>query len=88
MSAVTGTNLTVIPFCECFHKPDYEGGRPLGKDDDGVLTWGAHECDVLDSEQVYAVVAGHRRECRLQPELLPTERSDGGPARPRKDGRG
>lgn len=61
--------MTVIPFCPCMHKPDYEGGLPLGKDDEGMLTWGPHECDVLDAGQIYAAVAGHRRTCERQPEL-------------------
>ena len=63
------TGVRVIPFCECFHKPDYEGGRPMGKDDDGMLWWRPHEYDVLSTEEVYAAVAGHRKACELQPDL-------------------
>ena len=52
------------------HKPDYEGGKPMGKDDDGTVNWRDGEYDVLSTEEVYAAVAGHRRVCRLQPDLL------------------
>ena len=62
--------MLVLPFCECFHKPDYEGGRPLGKDDDGALVWQVYECVPLDNEQVYVEVAAHRKACLVQPDLL------------------
>ena len=62
--------MNVVPFCQCMHKPDYEGGKPMGKDDDGTVNWRDGEYDVLSTEEVYAAVAGHRRVCRLQPDLL------------------
>jgi hypothetical protein len=63
-------HIGVIPFCECFHRPDYEGGHPLGKNDDGTLSWKPDECIVLSTEETYAAVANHRRACQLQPELI------------------
>jgi hypothetical protein len=57
---------TVVPFCECMHRADYEGGKPLGE---CTLAWRFGEFDVLDSEDVYVAVAGHRTECLLAPEL-------------------
>jgi hypothetical protein len=58
----------LVPFCECMHAPDYDGGKPMGS---VTLTWRDGEYDVLSSETVYAAVANHRRECRLQADMFP-----------------
>lgn len=49
------------------HKPDYEGGKPMGE---RHLGWDRNEYEVLDMEQVYCAVSAHRRVCLLQPDLL------------------
>lgn len=49
------------------HKPDSEGGKPMGE---RHLGWDRNEYEVLDMEQVYCAVSEHRRRCRLQPDLL------------------
>lgn len=67
----------MIPFCDCFHKPDYEGGKPLGAEDDGTLAWSIHEYEVLSSEQVYVEVARHRGQCLLQPDMFAGSRPRG-----------
>ena len=74
MVGVDGVTCSVLPFCECFLEGE---GREVQKSIGPFLGWRAAEYDVLSTEEVYAAVAGHRRECRLQPDLL--ERS----ARPR-----
>ena len=57
----------MVPFCPCMHAPDYEGGQPMGE---VALAWRDGEYDVLSTEEVYVAVAGHRRVCQLQPDLL------------------
>ena len=65
--STTERKVDVVPFCQCMHAPDYEGGRPGGS---VTLAWRDGEYDVLSTEQTYTAVAGHRRACELQPDLL------------------
>lgn len=72
----------MVPFCPCMHKPDYEGGKPMGV---LTLTWHRAEYEVLDLGQAYARVSEHRRCCGLQADLLDSPgahavngRTDGG----------
>ena len=62
MARVGDGTLGVLLFCECMRHGD-------GGVSSTIVTWQTGEYDVLDTEAIYAAVAGHRAECWLQTDL-------------------
>ena len=57
------SEIMVLLFCACMRYG--EDGMASRR-----VTWVTGEYDVLSTEEAYAAVANHRRECRLQPDLV------------------
>jgi hypothetical protein len=66
-----GISIAVLLFCECMRV-----GEDNETADPSIIQrmpgWYEGEYDVMSTEETYAAVAGHRKTCRLQPDLLPT----------------
>jgi hypothetical protein len=67
VAGIDGVSCSVLPFCDCFLEGE---GREVQKTIGPFLGWRVGEYDVLSTLETYAVIARHRRECRLQPDLL------------------
>ena len=61
--AHNGDLVEVVLFCACMLD---EGASTFPR----LLTWCVGEYDVLSTEQTYAVVANHRKDCALTRDLF------------------